>query len=300
MNILVWCLKKLMDITGITWFISLFKSLYKIIIWSINAFTGRGDFQKAKRMYEELQTHYSKKKDEYKRKTNELFDKINLHIQSINESKIDIKLNLFPRFAKKIQRIKKVVISDIFIKESFLYSTFTADGIKNREDLFLIDFDNNPIKLNLQALLSLGFKTRSKAEESLYKVGEEEKRLKEESGKMDAEIARLCCIQKATEQTADYFNSLIDLYSVLMNRLDNSIHFLLISQALNGNFSHYSKMTIDKLPLVQQKEIKVMFSISLIMKKMVETKITVDASSESILNVMREYYEQVNKLYNAV
>lgn len=51
-----------MDITGITWFISLFKSLYKIIIWPINAFTGRGNFQKAKRMYEELQTHYSKKK----------------------------------------------------------------------------------------------------------------------------------------------------------------------------------------------------------------------------------------------
>lgn len=33
---------------------------------------------------------------------------------------------------------------------------------------------------------------------------------------------------------------------------------------------------------------------------MVETKITVDASSESISNVMREYYEQVNELYNAV
>ena len=44
MNILVWYLKKLMDITGITWFISLFKSLYKIIIWPINAFTGRGNF----------------------------------------------------------------------------------------------------------------------------------------------------------------------------------------------------------------------------------------------------------------
>lgn len=293
MDISWWILRKCMDAIRSSW-------LVLLLVYLVNKFTGKDKFLKAKTKYEELESWFAETKADYKRKLDNILSEINLHIQSINASKIKIKTILFPEFAKKIKCIKNINVSNFLIKESLVYSTLTVDEIRTREELFLINFEKNTFKTNLQALLTFGCKTRAKANDTLRNIETEESRLKEESAKMDSEIKKLYPIQKVLEQNEVYFRFLIDIYSVLMNRLDNSIRFLMISRSVKGDFSDKSKMAINELPLLQQEETKAMISISLIMKKMVETRITLDASCESVSDVMREYFEQVNNLYNAV
>jgi hypothetical protein len=135
-------------------------------------------------------------------------------------------------------------------------------------------------------------------------VIEEKKRLEEEMARMDSELTKLRVIRDALEIIANYYSSMIELYVALLTRLDNSINFLMIRCI---SFEHKlvnEQMSIKLLPKSQQAEIMAMVSISIIMKAMVDKRITLDGKTEAIrtnVNLIKEELrlqkEEINK-YN--
>ena len=105
------------------------------------------------------------------------------------------------------------------------------------------------------AILTLGFYTRKKAKETLERVREEKKRLEEEMARMDAELVKLRRIKDALELISEYYISLIELYRVLLSRLDNSVNFLMIRCISSAKKLISNQMSIKLLPKTQQAEI---------------------------------------------
>ena len=268
------------------------------------SFSGQATFEEADRMYEDIRKRFDEHKAYFEREVNNISSQIDKHVQSINKSKETIKTDLFPAFAEKMRVLKDVKVEQVFLKELFEGSTLKVDSMKSKADLYLIDFKKNPIKSNALAIISLGFYTRKKAQETKERVIEEKKRLEEEMVRMDSELTKLRAIREALEIIANYYSSMIELYVALLTRLDNSINFLMIRCI---SFEHklvYEQMSIKLLPKSQQAEIMAMVSISLIMKAMVDKRITLDGKTEAIrtnINIIKEELrlqkEEINK-YN--
>ena len=178
--------------------------------------------------------------------------------------------------------------------------------MKSKADLYLIDFKKNPFKSNSLAIVTLGFYTRKKAKKTLERVKEEKKRLEEEMARMDSELVKLRNIKQALELIAEYYLSLIELYRALLNRLDNSVNFLMIRCISFAHKLVREQMSIKLLPKSQQAEIMAMVSISKVLKSMVDKNITMEGKTEKISsNVaavkeeMRKQKEDIKKLNEA-
>lgn len=263
--------------------------------------TGQATFEEADQRYEELLRRFNKHKSYFESETEKCIQKIEWHVNSINQAKKEIKTVLFPAFAEKIQQLADVSISDSFIKEQYGRNSVEIEGVKERSDLFLIDFKKNPFKTNFLAFVTLGILTRKRAKESLLKVKEEEKRIEEVIERMDSELARLNRMEEALENIEYYFNSLLELYNTLLNRLDHSVNYLLF-RCLNMVHAIVKvQMSIKYLLKRQQKEIEAIVTISSIMKKMVDTQIVVD-KSESLSEAKNKLEFNTNEIkekYNA-
>lgn len=217
-----------------------------------------------------------------------------------------IKTELFPAFAEKMKKLKDITVSDEYLKEYFSGTTLKVDSMKSKADLYLIDFKKNPFKSNSLAIVTLGFYTRKKAKETLERVKEEKKRLEEEIARMDSELVKLRNIKQALELIAEYYLSLIELYRALLNRLDNSVNFLMIRCISFAHKLVREQMSIKLLPKSQQAEIMAMVSISKVLKSMVDKNITMEGKTEKISsNVaavkeeMRKQKEEIKKLNEA-
>ena len=212
----------------------------------------------------------------------------------------------FPAFAEKMKKLKDITVSDEYLKEYFSGTTLKVDSMKSKADLYLIDFKKNPFKSNSLAIVTLGFYTRKKAKETLERVKEEKKRLEEEMARMDSELVKLRNIKQALELIAEYYLSLIELYRALLNRLDNSVNFLMIRCISFAHKLVREQMSIKLLPKSQQAEIMAMVSISKVLKSMVDKNITMEGKTEKISsNVaavkeeMRKQKEEIKKLNEA-
>lgn len=235
-----------------------------------------------------------------------LSSEIEAQVKSINSSKETIKTELFPAFAEKMKKLKDITVSDEYLKEYFSGTTLKVDSMKSKADLYLIDFKKNPFKSNSLAIVTLGFYTRKKAKETLERVKEEKKRLEEEMARMDSELVKLRNIKQALELIAEYYLSLIELYRALLNRLDNSVNFLMIRCISFAHKLVREQMSIKLLPKSQQAEIMAMVSISKVLKSMVDKNITMEGKTEKISsNVaavkeeMRKQKEEIKKLNEA-
>ena len=235
-----------------------------------------------------------------------LSSEIEAQVKSINSSKETIKTELFPAFAEKMKKLKDITVSDEYLKEYFSGTTLKVGSMKSNADLYLIDFKKNPFKSNSLAIVTLGYYTRKKAKETLERVKEEKKRLEEEMARMDSELVKLRNIKQALELIAEYYLSLIELYRALLNRLDNSVNFLMIRCISFAHKLVREQMSIKLLPKSQQAEIMAMVSISKVLKSMVDTNITMEGKTEKISsNVaavkeeMRKQKEEIKKLNEA-
>ena len=205
-----------------------------------------------------------------------------------------------------MKKLKDITVSDEYLKEYFSGTTLKVDSMKSKADLYLIDFKKNPFKSNSLAIVTLGFYTRKKAKETLERVKEEKKRLEEEMARMDSELVKLRNIKQALELIAEYYLSLIELYRALLNRLDNSVNFLMIRCISFAHKLVREQMSIKLLPKSQQAEIMAMVSISKVLKTMVDKNITMEGKTEKISsNVaavkeeMRKQKEEIKKLNEA-
>ena len=113
-------------------------------------------------------------------------------------------------------------------------------------------------------------------------------------------------IKQALELIAEYYLSLIELYRALLNRLDNSVNFLMIRCISFAHKLVREQMSIKLLPKSQQAEIMAMVSISKVLKSMVDKNITMEGKTEKISsNVaavkeeMRKQKEEIKKLNEA-
>lgn len=304
MGIIGWIRRKAKAVTnGVG---NVFKTAGRSINKGYKKFTGQATFEEADRLYDEVYERLMTHKAYFEKEVDTLCKDIDKSVSSINKSKVIIKTELFPAFADKIKILKDVPISKIFIKECYIGSTLKVDEMKSKADLYLIDFKKKPFKSNALAIISLGIYTRKKAKETLETVREEKARMEEEIQRMDSELVKLQKIKEALELIAEYYTSLIDIYIALLNRLDNSVNFL-IAKCIS--FTHKlvkEQMSIKLLPKSQQKEIMAMWSISQVLKTMVETKVTLEGTSSTInsnLSTVRlelgMYKEKINNFYSA-
>ena len=259
------------------------------------SFTGQSTFEEADRLYEDVKRRFEEHKRYFESEVEKLSSEIETQVISINNSKETIKKELFPAFAEKMRRLKDIPVSDEYIREYFSGSTLKVDTIKAKAELYLIDFKNNPFKSNALAIISLGFYTRKKAKETLEKVKEEKKRLEEEMARMDSELTKLRRIKEALELIAEYYLSLIEVYRKLLNRLDNSVNFLMIRCISFARKLVREQMSIKLLPKSQQAEIMAMVSVSKVLKNMVDRNITLEGKNETISKNISEVKEEMRK-----
>lgn len=271
------------------------KSVGKAISKGYKKFTGEATFEEADRLYEEIYKRFEEHKAYFNKEVDKLSNEIETQVKSINTSKETIKKELFPAFSDKMRRLKDIPVTDDYMKEYFSGSAIQIDSIKDKADLYLIDFKKNPFKNNALAIVSLGFATRKKAKETLERVREEEARLKEEMKRMDAEIKRLEKINEALGLISEYYTSLIELYRALLNRLDNSINFLMLRCINLVHKIVHNEMSIKHLPKSQQKEIMAMVSISKVLKTMVDKNVTMDGKTEKISNDISSVKKEMKK-----
>lgn len=251
------------------------KNLYK-------SYTGQATFEEADQMYDDISKRFEEHKKKLEKEVDTLSIQIETQVKSINKSKETIKKDLFPTFVNKMRKLKDIPISDEYLKEYFTGTTLQVDSIKAKADLFLIDFKKNPFKNNALAIISLGFYTRKKAKETLEKVREEKKLIEEEMARIDSELTKIRNIKKALELIAEYYLSLIEVYRFLLNRLDNSVNFLMIRCISFTKKLVREEMSIKLLPISQQAEIMAMVTISKVLKTMVDTNVTMDGNIEKI------------------
>ena len=126
------------------------------------AFTGQATFEEADRLYGDVKKRFEEHKAFFEREVDTLSSQIETHVQSINQSKVTIKKELFPAFADKLRRLKDIPVSDNYFKDYFEGTTLKVDSMKAKSDLYLIDFKKNPFKSNVLAIISFGFYTRKK------------------------------------------------------------------------------------------------------------------------------------------
>lgn len=265
-------------------------------------FTGQSDFEKADKLYDEITEKFNKHKQYFEEQVETLSQSIENSVDSINTMKKVIKTTLFPEFAQKISRIKGVDISKDFDAETFLKVNYEFDTFKGKDELFLIDFKKQLFKNNALAIISLGFYTRKKAKQTLIKVQEEAERLKEEMEKMSSELIRLQLIDKALSTMKGYFEKVSATYKNMLKRLDNSYNFL-ISKSIIEHSIIECKLSAKHLPYSQQRELKSIVDVSLILKTMVEIKILIEGNKQNLKkqehSFKTDFAEKIESLYNA-
>ena len=262
-------------------------------------FTGQATFEEADKLYEDIKMRFEQHKAYFEKEVDNLTSQIEDLVESINESKKTIKKVLFPAFADKMHRLKDIPVSDDYIEEHYAVAALKIDSIKEKADLYQIDFNKDSFKANAYAIVTLGFYTRKKAENTLEEVKEEKDRLEKEIDKMDKKLGTLRQIKDTLALIADMYLSLISIYRVLLNRLDNSVNFLMIRCIGFVYRLVQEKMSIKLLPASQQKEIMAMCTISSILKEMVSRKITIDGQTKKICEEVRATKEKIETIMNA-
>lgn len=259
-------------------------------------FTGKDKFDEADRLYEQITERYNSKRKQFDTDSEKYINSIERHVDEINRSKKRIKTELFPRMAKKMERIKDYSITQQFPLEDYQGEEYEFDSVRSREQLYTIDFNKHKFKTTIQAIFTLGFYTRKKAQETLYAVQEEEKKITAEIAKMNAELAKLKAIDTALSNVELYFTELIEIYERLLVRLDNNVNYLYVRCIAFAHKIVREEMSIRHLPKAQVEEVKAITSASMILKKMVETKIvSVEEknTAQCYDNDMKDQYDKI-------
>ncbi|MTI71446.1 MAG: DNA repair protein [Firmicutes bacterium] len=253
-------------------------------------FSGKAQFEEAKRIQGKFTKRFSKAKEDFNTQTELLFNKIEKSIENINNNKSTIHKKLLPEMVEKLSKIKDIKIPKEFEIEEYQRNTIKLDRIKSRDELFKIDFDKHKFKTFVQATFTFGFYTRKKSKETLFAVKEEAKKIDNEIAKMKAEIKKLEGIVQALENTEHYFESVLNIYTRLLTRVDNSINTLYFKSIRFTHSLISSNFSLRMLPKVSQKEIENLITASKVLKNMAETKV-----SSMDKDTINEYQKEAKK-----
>lgn len=267
-----------------------------------NKYSGKDKYEEAERLYEKVSEHYNSKRKQFEADVKCYSNKIEAHVEVINISKEKIKTELFLQMAQKMEKIKDINVSGDFSVEEFMTAHLHFDSVRDKSQLYKIDFNKHKFKTNVQAIFTLGFYTRKKAKETLFAVQEEEAKINTEIAKMDIEFGKLKIIEESLANVEYYFTSLVELYENLLIRLDNSINYLYVRCMSFAHKLVHSEMSIKKLPKMQRKEVEAIITASFILKVMTETQITSVEDCKKVNKFsedMKKQHIKMNGVYQA-
>jgi len=224
------------------------KKVGKAIAAGIRSFTGKKTFDKAKKLLEDLYIQAQSLQADFDRFAGEMNAEICDSLQRINTVRCQLQDLDFDRFVRLTSVFSEWTVDDVSFDEIAQKSRLKVGQIRSRDELFTIDFDKAPIQNNLKALFTLGFLTRKRASDTLYRVKEEGKRLVEEKAKVEAEKTRLRGVCRALGQVADYFESYRGFYCELLNELEYAICFVRSSYMLHNTCFFENRFDVYFLP----------------------------------------------------
>ena len=266
-----------------------------------HAITGRDKFEEAEQLYSKVAEKYNIKRKQFEEEVDELIGSIESCVDSINNNKNIIHTELFVQMANKLSKIKDLKLPEGFSVEEYRSATFSADSIRGKDKLFKIDFNKLTFKQASLGILTLGWYTRKKANETLLAVKEEEAKINHEIAKMDAELDKMKAVLTSLQNVEHYFNSLVSIYRQLLDRLDNSVHYLYFKCMQFARRLVDQGLSVKFLPVSQQKELEALITASKILKFMTNTQIIRLETSDTATYAanMKDNYQKFESCYKA-
>ena len=226
------------------------KKVYAAVQSGYEIFTGRDKEREAEKLLDRLQKRARSKEQEFQDFADKIQKRIDLELEKLNDMRDKLNYGDFRRFERLCAMFANWDVAPVRKERSEKLKEHHVEPVKERKDLFKIDFRNHPIKSNLKALCSLGFWSRKEAKETLLKVQEEEHRLDLDIKRLDAEKNRLSLLADALEQVvAQIIRVHQEYYHRLLDEVDYSVNFLRCCYFLQTNETPPSKMDIAMLPL---------------------------------------------------
>lgn len=264
-------------------------------------FTGKKKVDEAKKLYEEIERRYNEEKNSYEAFKEKYSKSIKAHIDNINFYKEMIKSELLPQFMQAISKLYQYPIPDGFNMEDYTDKEIKIEDLKAKEDLLTIDWDKHPWLNTIKAVFTLGFWTKKQAEESLKNVEAQKLKVNENIAKMNAEKKRIERIDQALENAEYYFQKVIELYEVMLVRVNNSIDTLYVSCMVRLHKFVHKEMSFRRLTKVQIKELEAAFVATEIIKDMINKQVlsNEDVAVDKYSSEIKEQYESVEKGYQA-
>ncbi|WP_350587149.1 DNA repair protein [Pseudoalteromonas sp. 3-MNA-CIBAN-0064] len=238
-------------------------------VW--NAFTGKHYTDEAEAIYDEINERYDKARSEYQEAVKVIGKEIDEKISKINLNKKEIYENQFERFKLVASRIHNVTVKGLPFEDFFdssIYEINKSEGLRKKDELVLIDFDQMGFVETAGMILTLGFFSRKKAKESLERVKQERERVFEEIEKMKAQQVKLSVVSKSIDSVVDYFAQLIRNYSILLDRFEFGIQSQRVKQLSNSDNVYNLKLDFKLLPVAHIEEFQALFNLSIVLKQM--------------------------------
>jgi len=211
-------------------------------------FSGESKAEEAEILYAKLQRRVQQKEAEFAEFALDKERRINMEIDKINKSRVELSEYLFARYENIASNFANLEV--VGVKGDGVAKVKHRNvKVKAHSELFKIDFRNHPVKANALAILTFGFLTRKRADQSLKAVQAEEMRLEDDFAKMNAEKERLEQMLRCLCQISLYLTKTAKTYERILNELDYSVLFLRsCRRVLNFNISLRSRFDVEFLP----------------------------------------------------
>ena len=236
-----------------------------------NGITGKATFLEAEKLYKKIEEEYTRKNNEYKKKISDIGKEIEEKVSKINYHKEDIYLNHFERFKSLGDKLHNISINGKHFLEYFdesITKINNQNGIRSKEDIYKIDFNNLKFTEIAFGILTLGFYTRKKAKETLLEVKEEKTRVEADIKEMNSQIIKAQKILDSIDNVSEYFTELIKNYSKILDRFEYGIKSQIQKNILKGNKLDNGKINFRMMPIVHIQEFQALFNLSIVLYQM--------------------------------
>ncbi len=238
-------------------------------VW--NGVTGKDKFNEAEKLHKKITREYHKEETSYEKQSKLLLESLEQTISSINNYKQEIYKTHFSQFTLLANRLHNLSIQgESFLEyfDSSIYEMKNVNGVRSKNDMFRIDFNNLKAQEIGIGILTLGWSTRSKALETLRNIQEEKERINDDIAKMKAHITQLQQALSALENIEEYFASLTYNYAKLLHRFKYGIASQTQKNLLKNIALEKGKLDFKMMPLVHIEEFQALFNLSIILKAM--------------------------------
>lgn len=238
-------------------------------VW--NSVTGRATFEQAETLLHEIERKYEESKEQYEKAISSIASQIEQKISKINYHKQDIYSDHFARFISLGNKLHNISVKGTNFLDYFDDSIIRVKElatVRNKSELYLIDFNNLKFTEIALGIITLGFFSRKKAKQTLSEVQKEEKKINKEIAKMKSQIVKAENILRSIENVAEYFTVLIQKYAKLLDRFEYGIKSQTQINILKGNVLENGKLDFKMMPVAHLEEFQALFNLSIVLKQM--------------------------------